>query len=351
LSDTPANHSEIAVNLLPDFCQGKTVLVLILVTELFVLTMVLASSGIRTFSWDYLALVSLFVQWIVLLSALLLCRLRFWLRRLPITQLVVAVYALILMVTLISTLTADWMLAGADFNSPFQVRGDRLLRNLLISAIMTGMLLRYLYVQTRLRRQEQAELASRIEALQSRIRPHFLFNSMNSIASLIATDPQLAERVVEDLAELFRASLKGADQPVAFSRELQLSKRYIGIEQLRLGERLRINWQIDKIPETATIPMLTLQPLLENAIYHGIQPLPEGGVINVLVQCRAQCLEITISNPCDEMQRGSPVAGNRIALDNIRSRLVAFYGEKAKLTTSVSQGVFVTQLSYPLVRS
>mgnify|MGYP002713134010 CR=1 FL=1 len=322
---------------------------LVLVTELFVLAMVLASSGIKTFSWNYLALVSLFVQWVVLLSAVLLCHLRARLNRLPVPQLVAVVYGLILTVTAIATVAADWVLAGADFSGPVEINGDHLLRNLAISAIMTGMVMRYLYVQARLRRQEQAELKSRIQALQSRIRPHFLFNSMNIIASLIETDPATAERVVEDLSELFRASLKGADQPVALRREIQLSERYIGIEQLRLGERLRIQWQIEPVPDSATIPILTLQPLLENAIYHGIQPLPEGGVINVLVQYRAQRLQITLSNPYNKGARSQRGEGNRIALENIRSRLKAFYGDKAELSTYLGEGIFVTQLSYPLV--
>lgn len=334
---------------LPNFCQGRAVFVLVLVTELFVLTMVLASSGIRAFSWDYLALVSLFVQWIALLSALLLCLLRHRLARLTLVRAVTAVYVLILSVTLCATLVADWVMAGANGNAvSLQVDGYGLLRNLIISAIMTGMVLRYLYVQARLRRQEQAELQSRIQALQSRIRPHFLFNSMNIIASLIESDPHTAERVVEDLSELFRASLKGADKPVRLTRELELCQSYIGIEQLRLGERLQVNWQVETFPESATIPSLTLQPLIENAIYHGIQPLPQGGVIGILVQHQSGNMEVTVSNPYNPDAQPGNGSGNHIALDNIRGRMDAFYGSVARLSTHVSEGIFVTQLVYPL---
>ncbi|MCF7981810.1 MAG: sensor histidine kinase [Pseudomonadales bacterium] len=335
---------------LPDFCQGRTVFVLVLVAELFVLTMVLASSGIKAFSWDYLALVSLFVQWVALLSAMLLCVLRHRLGRLSLPRTVTIVYLLILCVTAIATIVADWVMAGANFyDLNLQVDGYGLMRNLMISAIMTGMVLRYLYVQANLRRQERAELQARVQALQSRIRPHFLFNSMNIIASLIETHPDTAERVVEDLSELFRASLAGADSPVRLSREIELCKRYIGIEQLRLGERLQVNWRVESYPPSATIPLLTLQPLIENAIYHGIQPQPEGGQIGILIQHSAGLIQITVSNPCRHDADSDKEAGNHIALDNIRARMRAVYGVKARLTTHLSKDIFVTQLSYPLV--
>ncbi len=334
---------------LPNFCQGRAVFLLVLVTELFVLAMVLAASGIIGFSWDYLALVSLFVQWIVLLNALCLCALRRSLALLSLPQAVTAAYALILIITLLVSLIAQWVLAGADSGqSGFQVNINTLLRNLIVSAIMTGLVLRYFYVQNRLRQKEQAELQARIQALQSRIRPHFLFNSMNIIASLIESEPETAERVVEDLSELFRASLKQADSPVSLEHEIELCKRYIGIEKLRLGDRLRVNWQVEALPASASIPLLTLQPLLENAIYHGIQPLADGGQIGVLIQHQKGAINITVSNPCPETKVESSQKSNRIALENIRSRLQALYGEKARLSTHVSDGVFVTQLSYPL---
>ena len=141
--------------------------------------------------------------------------------------------------------------------------------------------LRYNYIQRSLHTREESELHARIQALQSRIRPHFLFNSMNIIASLIPVDPDVAETVVEDLSELFRASLQEEGSEVSIEEELALCRRYTRIEYLRLGERLNIEWQIEDAVESVKIPLLTLQPLLENAIYHGIQPMPEGGTITV----------------------------------------------------------------------
>lgn len=332
---------------LPDFCGARAVFILVLVTELFVLATVLAASGIRTFSWDYLALVSLFVQWIVLVSAMLLCGLRKYLANLALSRAVLIIYGLILMVTALASIAAGWIMSSVGLIAADRTfDGAALVRNLIISAIMTGMVLRYLYLQAQLRLKEQIELQSRIQALQSRIRPHFLFNSMNIIASLIDVDPKTAERVVEDLSELFRASLKKADAPVNLGQELELCKRYVGIEQLRLGDRLKVNWQIDSVPQGATIPLLTLQPLLENAIYHGVQPLPEGGVIEVLVGSRGKRLEITIRNPYDATKPSANGDSNHVALDNIRSRIYAFYGSGASLDTHVGDGVFITQLSY-----
>lgn len=166
---------------LPDLCSGRAVFMLVIVTELLVLTMVLAASGIRAFAWEDFALTSMFVLWVALTSSALLCGLRKGLERLSLQWSVVAVLILIVLVTTLFTILADWVLAGADFRR-FDVRIDayELARNVLVSLVMTGMVLRYFYVHAQLRRQERSELRARIQALQSRINPHFLFNSMNS---------------------------------------------------------------------------------------------------------------------------------------------------------------------------
>jgi len=338
---------------LPNLCQGRAVFMLVLVTELLVLTMVLAASGIREFAWEDFALISLFVLWIVLTSAALLCGLRKFIERLPLQWSVVAVLVLILAVTTLFSVLADWTLAGADLSHfDIQLQGYDLLRNLLVSLVMAGIVLRYFYVQAQLRRQERAELYSRIQALQSRINPHFLFNSMNSIASLISVDPDIAEQAVEDLCELFRASLRETAEPVALSQELELCRRYLAIEQLRLGERLRVNWHIDEAPIEATLPLLTLQPVLENAVYHGIQPLPQGGEIDVHVEVirnsKVPMLQVKVRNPVVEVTGLSiRKSGHRMALDNIRDRLEALYDGQARLDIEQNEQCFVACLSVP----
>jgi len=250
-------------------------------------------------------------------------------------------FGMVMGVTLSVGLLASWLLQGAvDWGT---VAGQ-----LVIAGIITALALRYFYVQQQLRAQEQSELESRIQALQSRIRPHFLFNSMNIIASLIATDPDTAETVVEDLSELFRASLNDAGNQVQLAEELDLCERYVRIEALRLGDRLKLDWQVETPEQSVKIPLLTLQPLLENAIYHGIQPLPEGGTISVRLWFDADQVHVEIDNPLPPASQRSQSQGNKMALNNIRSRLAVLYGGRADLSTRETDGRYVTALRYPL---
>jgi two-component system sensor histidine kinase AlgZ len=171
---------------------------------------------------------------------------------------------------------------------------------------------------------------------------------MNIIASLIGSDPETAESVVEDLSELFRASLNEAGNQVLLTEELDLCERYVRIEALRLGARLDVQWDRPPIPAGVRIPLLTLQPLLENAIYHGIQPLPEGGCIHVTISFADELVQIRIDNPLPTPDVRRESQGNRMALDNIASRLQVLYGQKATLVTREEDGRFVTLLRYPM---
>ena len=229
-------------------------------------------------------------------------------------------------------------------------------RRLVFSGVLVIGFLRYNYIQRSLHRREESELHARIQALQSRIRPHFLFNSMNIIASLIPVDPDVAETVVEDLSELFRASLQEEGSEVSIEEELALCRRYTRIEYLRLGERLNIEWQIEDAVESVKIPLLTLQPLLENAIYHGIQPMPEGGTITVSLAYAANNYTITVTNPLPSEDLSQPTGnkyptaqgrGNQLAIQNIRSRLDVLYGKRAHLDAYTSGEEFVTRLTLP----
>lgn len=318
---------------------------LVLISELLVSVVVLFSSNLMSFNWMEFGLASLFVQWLVLMSAALLCNIRPWLMQMTVPKATSIAYGLIILLTFLCSLIAEFVLQGfANFDAD---SFGRIARNLIIAFIMTGIAFRYFFLSHQLRRQEQAELTSRIQALQSRIRPHFLFNSMNIIASLISVNPELAEEVVEDLSILFRASLNEAtSQPVKLREELDLCKKYVHIESLRLDERLNVEWQVDADANRLQIPLLTLQPLLENAIYHGIQPLPEGGTVTVTVTETADQVEVIITNPV-AAKGFNHESGNRMALDNIRRRMAAVYGEKARLTTSQDEDMFVTRLVYP----
>lgn len=335
---------------LPDICQTQSILFLVLVTELLVFVLVLANSRLIDFSWVQLGLTSLFVQWIVLVSAALLCNIRPMLSGMSVATATLTAYALILSMTLIFSLLAEWALADESFDWTASSLGG-VGRNLIIAAVMAGIAFRYFFLQHQLRRQEQAELNSRIQALQSRIRPHFLFNSMNIIASLIMVDPETAEEVVEDLSVLFRASLNdSSDKPVPLREELSLCEKYVHIESLRLDDRLDVDWQVEVDIDEITIPMLTLQPLLENAIYHGIQPIPEGGTVLVKIFEQDSLLQILLRNPLPKSAY-SHEAGNRMAMENIRHRLQAIYGDGATLTAQQDATTFTTTVSYPLIKS
>lgn len=329
---------------LPDLCESQRILFLVLITELLVFVLVVSDTGLTGFDWGQLGLMSLYVQWLVLGSAAVLCNLRGWLVHRSLLMGVVLSYSVILVITLVGSIIARFIVDGGISEPEAQ---GKVVRDLLVAAIMTGIAFRYLYVQARLRRQEQAELNSRIQALQSRIRPHFLFNSMNIIASLISIEPDLAEQVVEDLSELFRATLHDtSDEPVLLTEELSLCHKYVHIEGLRLDDRLRVEWQVEVDPDSVRIPLLTLQPLLENAIYHGIQPLDGGGVVRVHIHQDGSMLEIDISNPIPP--GATPhVKGKRMALENIRHRLEATYGPDAGVVARQEDGLFRTIVRYP----
>lgn len=330
---------------LPELCNVLAICVLVLIGELLVIVLLLAGGPL---SWVRLSLLSLYVQWVVLGSAGLLCASRSVFARISLVQGALFAFFLVLAVTLFVSVASQIVYRGAaDFLSP---RFDwvQIINQLSIAGIITGVVLRYFHVQQKLRERERSELQSRIQALHSRIRPHFLFNSMNIIASLISTEPEMAETVVEDLSELFRASLNEVGNQVSINEELSLCKRYVHIEGLRLGDRLKVNWQVENCPPRVKIPLLTLQPLLENAIYHGIQPLPEGGTIRIHIRCESEMFIVTISNPLPDIDSVG-AKGNKMALANISSRINALYGSDASLSAWADGHEYFTELKYPAV--
>lgn len=336
---------------LPDFCGRGAVGVLVLVAELFAVVLVVARTGLHGDLWTELGLTSLFVQWVTLTTAAILCLLRRPLARLPRRLAAAIAFGVIVLDTLLFSLLSQylygsWLGQAAPGLGPSKLA---VLAHVLIAAVIGGLVLRYFYVQEQLRLQQEAELQARIQALQSRIRPHFLFNSMNIIASLIAVDPDTAEAVVEDLADLFRASLRDADTEVTLAQEVDLCRRYIRIEQLRMGERLRVEWDLGDTPlADLRIPLLTLQPLLENAVYHGIQPLADGGTVRIEVRHADGQVRIRVENPVGEEPRdGAGHRGNRMALENIRHRLLALYGPRAGVESARHAGSYGTTLHYP----
>jgi two-component system sensor histidine kinase AlgZ len=190
------------------------------------------------------------------------------------------------------------------------------------------------------------EAQARISALQALIRPHFLFNSMNTIASLTRTDPRQAEEAVEDLSDLLRANLGGAKDRTTLKQELEIAAIYQRIEKLRLGDRLQVRWDVGELPMRALIPSLTIQPLLENAIYHGIELLPDGGEVTVSGKQDGKDIFITISNPVATGTERSK-RGNKMAMSNIQQRFELAYGNRASVEVREGKDSFAVSLRYP----
>ena len=171
------------------------------------------------------------------------------------------------------------------------------MRNAGITFVVTALALRYFYVTHEWRHNVELQAKARVHALQARIRPHFLFNSMNTIAALTRSNPARAEEAVQDLADLFRANLNEKRNQISLAEEIDVARTYQRMEQLRLGDRLRVEWKIDSLPTDALVPGLTLQPLLENAIYHGIEPRPDGGVVTVTGEFNKGMITIVVTQP------------------------------------------------------
>lgn len=226
-----------------------------------------------------------------------------------------------------------------------------LVRLVIISALVIAMVLRYMFVYQRAQSRSESQQQDRLQALQSRIRPHFMFNSMNSVASLIRSDPDLAEKALQDLADVFRVLLADARKMVPITAEGELARQYLDIEKLRLGERLQVKWTASNVPRSALIPSLTLQPLLENAVYHGIEPSFAGGIVDIQLWSDGDDLKIMISNPLPEVaNETSNRRGNRIAMENVRERLTRHFGGRATLQNLEQQGKYYVKISMPIVR-
>ena len=319
---------------LPELCTGAVVLVVVLIAEITAIVLAIAKhlpdEGIPL--WLDLARISLFLQWIALTSAGLLCATRPYLMRMPLRTAMGLSYAILLAVTLVMSEIAFRLAENTGIGQQLLPASHAgfVLRNLLICAIVSALVLRYFYVLNQWRSNVRREASSRFEVLQARIRPHFLFNSMNTIAALIRAKPELAERAVEDLSDLFRASLADASAHIPLSEELAVTRQYAAIEALRLGERLRIDWQMEGIPEDAQLLRLTLQPLIENAIYHGIEPRGDGGTVQVRGSFRDGRIDIEISNPLPP-EGSSSRSGRQMALENVRERLALAWPGRAGL--------------------
>jgi two-component system, LytTR family, sensor histidine kinase AlgZ len=335
-------------DVLPDFCRWPALLLVGIIMQLVVVVVTLAGPADPDVLERFL-LATLYLQWIGLCSAGTLCGARRWLRQAPLAIVFPVCWALLSLVTLVISVAAYEVLRlFQDSASPIEPRFSFVLRHVAIGAVVSLLVLRYFWLQHQWRTQVSAEANSRYEALQARMRPHFLFNSLNSIAALVVQRPADAERLVEDLSELMRASLEVRNRLVPLRDELEITRAYLNIEQARLGERLKVEWAIPDDMLDEGVPLLSVQPLVENAVYHGVERREGNSTIRIGAQPRSEGFIIEIANP--RVDGAAPArTGLRIALDNVAQRLALIYGERARLELSEEPERFVARLHLPRV--
>jgi len=344
---------------LPDLCRLPRLATMFGVAELVVLVLALAPDGGARWNPQRFLSASAFALWLALTIAVLLCASRRQLSRLPVP---LGSLTAVLLAALIAMLGAGMLhqldrslgygLIPANVHTLAFASGSAA-----IAALISAVVLRYLFVIDGWQAQVRASARAEADARQARIKPHFLFNSMNTIVGLVRRDPDVAERAVLDLSDLFRAALGAGKGESSLAEEVELAERYLSIEQLRLGDRLQVRWRkVEPLPWQLPLPRLVLQPLVENAVLHGISRLPAGGTIDIEVACDHEHLHISIHNPAPaprerDMSGGGPLeprAGSGHAQTNIAHRLAYTFGPKARVHGRWHEGYYLAELRVPL---
>ncbi|MES2089681.1 MAG: histidine kinase [Pseudomonadota bacterium] len=241
----------------------------------------------------------------------------------------------------------DWWLGGAA-RSAWAV----------VPPMLTGAalaLVALVWLRQRSRSELPAQAQARLAELQARIRPHFLFNTLNTAIALVQIEPARAEAVLEDLAELFRQALTSPHLRASLSEEVDLARRYLRIEQLRFGERLTLHWTLDEAAGDAEVPALMLQPLVENAVKHGVEADPKGGWVRVSTHVKGGQAVLTITNSIPQHPGATSTSGHGIALRNVRQRLRLMHDVETSFSAGIHKGepgehgaVYVVRVSVPL---
>jgi len=329
----------------PSFCSWRLVVAVAVIAELAVVLIALGSEGFP--GWDWLGLATLYAQWLGLFCTSGLCITSGWTSRMSPRGSWIGNWMIAVVLAAVFSYAA-WragpLLGISHGEAP---AAHFVFKSVFAVGLVAFAFLRYLLIRTRWQAELMAQAEARVQALQARIRPHFLFNSLNTIASLIPVEPASAEAAIEDLADIFRGSMRRADEPISFSEELELAYQYLQMEKRRLGDRLEFDWRVDEVPARAAVLPLMLQPLLENAVAHGIQSRTEGGSITVYGRAEGDQIVVTIANPV--AAEGFAGSGHGIALDNIRERLRFAYGSRAGLTTYKDSEKFYAVLNLPHV--
>ena len=300
---------------------------------------VLVAAWLREPRWEHLAAecvdLAAIVEPHLLLALLVLYIAQPWLARVPWGTWAAAVAAVVF-----GTGIGVHLLLQEFAPQPSEALLRRLVFALLLYAVLAG------YFRLRAKALSPALAEARLQALQARIRPHFLFNSINAALSLVRSEPSRAETALEDMADLFRVLMRDNRELAPLADEVQLCRQYLALEKLRLGERLQVEWHTKNMPRDALVPPLVLQPLLENAVYHGIEPLSEPGVVSVNVFYKGGDVHAILRNPY-RSEGGSHHAGNKMAVANVRERLALHFDAEASLSARVRADVYEVHIRMP----
>ncbi|MGY0612774.1 MULTISPECIES: sensor histidine kinase [unclassified Luteimonas] len=333
---------------LPDLCRLRRLAAMLGIAQLVVVVVVLVPDAGSHWDLPRVLSTSGFALWLALSVSVLLCVSRRALSRLPRRTGALVAVALAAAVAGVVAAVVHALFASVGEAGSWPTAMRFVTGSAGVVTLITALALRYFYVIDRWQAQLAAHARAEADALQARIRPHFLFNSMNMIAALLKRDPEVAERAVLDLSDLFRAALGAGEGDSSLAEEVRLVEHYLRIEQLRLGERLRVEWQREEpLPWDLPMPRLVLQPLLENAVLHGISRLPEGGTVGITLAADDDMLRISVRNP--SLPPDAPgVHGAGHAQRSIVHRLGYAFGPRARMTCGWDAGYYACELQLPL---
>lgn len=330
---------------LTDLCDTKNLFVSLVFIQISVFMYALSFLTLDAEFIKKLSNLTMFVQFIGITILIALCKFRGVLNRMNVTYGIGSVILMVLLIIFLITSFLNWVDSTliSYTTTGFNIDGLLQLKVSLAAILMTLALLRYFYIQDLWHMEVEKFSNAKLLALQARIKPHFLFNSLNSIAALIPDNPEKAENAVVSFSDLMRRTFVGEQKVISLKEELEFVEQYISIEKLRLGDRL--NFSISGKPDCLdlTIPVLCLQPLVENAIVHGIQNLPEGGEVNLSYELIDKKLQIKVTNPYVETEKIS----NETALINIEQRLEILFGPKKHIEIEKEGGLFKVKMEIP----
>lgn len=343
---TREQQQEPQLSFIGNLSSPYALLLMVLLASLLAIMFTLLKSGLQNFDWVLLGMSGMFTIWCVLGAAAILQSLKS-----VFTNMSAAVTAGISFMVCLAwvacvTVLGQWFANGGLRDNVWLLDGWALAETLVVASVLLGVGMRYAYLSLQYRLREQSSLYARLDALHARIRPHFLFNTLNSISSLISAAPEKAEQAVEDLAALFRANLQSGMSVVRWADERDLCERYLRIERARLADRLQVDWQDTGIDDDVAVPSLLLQPLIENAIAHGIQLLQAGGVVTIRAVASDGMINIEIQNPV--LVSSDLGVGNGMASDNVRLRLQTLFGDEASFKCQLSEGYYRVNLVFPI---